>query len=137
MGVMADLSGNAPGVEKADIGERKMLDIDMDNFDQRLAAINPGLTFRVANKLGEAEGEKLGVSLKFSKMSDFEPGAVGKQIPAVAKLLEARSQLSNLLRYMDGKAAAEEQLRKLLRDPELMAAIKEQIPNEDKSSKSD
>ena len=137
MGVMADLSGNAPGVEKVDIGQRKLLDIDMDNFDQRLAAINPGLAFRVTNKLGEEAGEKLGVNLKFSKMADFEPAAVGKQIPAVAKLLEARSQLANLLRYMDGKSAAEDQIKKLLKDPELMAALKEQLPKSDKSSESE
>jgi type VI secretion system protein ImpB len=37
MGVLADLSGNASEVEKSDIGERKFLDVDMDNFDQRPA----------------------------------------------------------------------------------------------------
>jgi type VI secretion system protein ImpB len=34
-------------------------------------------------------------------------------------------QLANLMRYMDGKVAAEESLRKLLADPQLMAALKE------------
>ena len=53
MGVMADLSGNNPGVEKPDIAQRKFLDFDMDNFDARMAAIEPGVTFRVENKLGE------------------------------------------------------------------------------------
>jgi type VI secretion system protein ImpB len=32
--------------------------------------------------------------------------------------------LSNLLKYMDGKAAAEDNLKKLLSDPQLMAALK-------------
>src|SRR5258705_9639912 len=53
MGVMADLSGNTPGVEKAEIPDRKFLDFDMDNLDARLAAIQPGLSFRVDNKLGD------------------------------------------------------------------------------------
>ena len=57
-------------------------------------------------------------------MADFEPAAVASQVPAVAKLLEARQQLANLLRYMDGKVAAEETLRKLLADPQLMLALK-------------
>jgi hypothetical protein len=34
-------------------------------------------------------------------------------------------QLANLLRYMDGKVAAEDQIKKLLADPQLMAALKE------------
>ncbi len=124
MGVLADLSGNTPGVEKTDIAQRKFLDFDMDNLDARMAAIQPGVSFRVDNKLSENSTEKMGVELRFEKMADFDPAAVAKQIPAVAKLLEARMQLANLQRYMDGKVAAEDQLRKLLADPQLMLALK-------------
>ena len=124
MGVMADLSGNAPGVEKTEIAQRKFLDFDMDNLDARMAAIQPGITFRVDNKLSDNSNEKMGIDLRFDKMADFEPAAVAKQVPAVAKLLEARMQLANLQRYVDGKVAAEEQLRKLLADPQLMLALK-------------
>ena len=124
MGVMADLSGNASSVEKPEIVDRKLLEFDMDNLDSRMAAIQPGISFRVDNKLGEDSSEKMGVDLRFDKMADFDPAAVAKQVPAVAKLLEARMQLANLQRYVDGKAAAEDQLRKLLADPQLMQALK-------------
>jgi type VI secretion system protein ImpB len=124
MGVMADLSGNTPGVEKAEIADRKFLDFDMDNLDARMAAIQPGVSFRVENKLVENSGEKMGVQLRFDKMADFEPTAIARQIPAVARLLEARQQLANLQRYMDGKVDAEGYLRKLLADPQLMLALK-------------
>jgi type VI secretion system protein ImpB len=124
MGVLADLSGNTPGVEKPEIPQRKFLEFDMDNLDARMAAIQPGVSFRVANKLTDNSSDKMGVELRFEKMADFEPAAVAKQIPAVAKLLEARMQLANLQRYMDGKVAAEDQLRKLLADPQLMQALK-------------
>ncbi|WP_460450342.1 type VI secretion system contractile sheath small subunit [Alsobacter sp. SYSU BS001988] len=128
MGVMADLSGNSPGVEKEEIANRKLLDLDMDNFDKRMAAIAPGVTFRVANKLGDQEGEQLGVTLRFEKMDDFSPASIAKQVPALNKLLEARTQLANLMRYMDGKVAAESQLKKLLSDPALMAALRDKAP---------
>jgi type VI secretion system protein ImpB len=124
MGVLADLSGNTPGVEKAEIADRKFLDFDMDNLDARMAAIQPGLSYRVDNKLGDGSGEKMGIQLRFEKMADFEPGAIARQVPAVAKLLEARQQLANLQRYVDGKVAAEAQLGKLLADPQLMQALK-------------
>jgi type VI secretion system protein ImpB len=107
MGVMSDLSGNSPGVEKVDITDRKFLDIDMDNIDNRMAAIKPGVSFRVENKLSENSGEKMSINLQFNKMADFEPAAIAKQVPALAKLLEARTHLANLMRYMDGKVAAE------------------------------
>jgi type VI secretion system protein ImpB len=89
-----------------------------------MAAIQPGISFRVDNKLSEDSSEKMGVNLRFDKMADFDPAAVARQVPAVAKLLEARMQLANLQRYVDGKAAAEDQLRKLLADPQLMQALK-------------
>ena len=125
MGVLSDLSGNNPGVEKAKVEERKFLEFDMDNFDDRMAAIQPGVSMRVANKLGEDPSEKMSVNLRFEKIADFTPVALARQVPATAKLLEAREQLSNLLRYMDGKVAAEDQLKKLLADPQLMAALQQ------------
>jgi type VI secretion system protein ImpB len=124
MGVMADLSGNASEVAKPEFADRKFLDIDMDNFESRMGAMSPAVAFRVESKLGESANEKMAVKLTFNKMEDFTPGAVAKQVPALQKLLEARTQLANLLRYMDGKVSAEDALRKLLSDPDLMAALK-------------
>jgi type VI secretion system protein ImpB len=125
MGVMSDLSGNNSTIEKPKVEERKFLEFDMDNFENRMAAIQPGVTMRVENKLGDESGEKLSVNLKFEKMADFTPAAVARQVPATAKLLEAREQLANLLRYLDGKVAAEDQLKKLLSNPQLMTALNE------------
>ena len=130
MGVLSDLSGNNPGVEKAKVEERKFLEFDMDNFDNRMAAIQPGVTTRVANRLNDGSDEKISVNLRFNKMSDFTPVAVARQVPATAKLLEAREQLANLLRYMDGKVGAEDQLKKLLADPQLMAALRERATSQ-------
>jgi len=106
MGVRSDLSGNNAGVEKGKVEERKFLEFDMDNFDNRMAAIQPGVTTRVANRLNDGSDEKISVNLRFNKMSDFTPVAVARQVQATAKLLEAREQLANLLRYMDGKVGA-------------------------------
>lgn len=125
MGILSDLSGNDPGVEKQDIAERKFLEFDMDNFENRMAAIEPGVALKVENKLSGNADEKLSVNLRFKKMEDFGPAQVARQVPALAKLLEAREQLSNLLSYMDGKAAASDQLKKLLSDPQLMAALRD------------
>ena len=58
MGVLADLSGNASEVAKPDMDDRKFLDIDMDNFDKRMAAIEPAVSMKVANKLGAERGRR-------------------------------------------------------------------------------
>ncbi len=124
MAVMTDLSGNAPGVEKDVVDKRKFLDVDMENFNARMRAIQPGVAFRTKNKLSDGD-EQLPVKLRFDSMDDFRPAGIAKQVPALNKLLEARTQLSNLLRYMDGRADAEEQLRQLLSNKELMEALKD------------
>ena len=125
MGVMADLSGNASEVEKPPMADRKFANVDMDNLDAYMESVKPAVTFRVENRLSDAKNEQMGVKLTFTKMADFEPAAIARQVPAVRALLEAREQLANLQRYMDGKVAAEEKLRELLASPELMQTLKE------------
>ena len=120
MGVMSDLSGKSE-VEKKALKDRDFLDFDIDNFDSRMAAIAPRAAFNVDNKL-EGEG-KVGVDLTFKKMEDFDPGKVAKAVPALAKLLEARDQLNDLLVLMDGKENATELLEKVLKDPDLLKAM--------------
>ena len=125
MGVMSDLSGNASEVEKPEVADRTFLDFDMDNFDKRLAAIKPGVAMKVENRLSDKADEKMSVKMQFEKMEDFSPAAVARQVPSLAKLLEAREQLANLMRYMDGKVAASDELKKLLANPEMMAAVRD------------
>ena len=121
MGVMSDLSGKSL-VEKKSPDKRDFTEFDMDNFDQRMEAIAPRAAFMVDNTLS-GTGGKLGVDLTFKSMDDFSPGAFAKNIPALAKLLEARQQLNDLLLYMDGKDGAQELLDKVLKDPALLQAI--------------
>lgn len=120
MGVMSDLSGKSL-VEKKALNERDFLEFDMDNFDQRMAAIAPRAAFNVDNTL-TGEG-KIAVDLTFKSMEDFSPGAVAKAVPALAQLLEAREQLNDLMLYMDGKDGAQDLLDQLLKDPALMKAM--------------
>jgi len=120
MGVMADLSGK-PASPLAPVADRKFLAIDVDNFDARLKSMQPRVAFNVENTL-TGEGN-LAVDLTFESMDDFSPAAIARKVDALNKLLEARTQLSNLLTYMDGKTGAEALLNKLLTDPALLQAL--------------
>ncbi len=127
MGVMSDLSGKSH-VEKKSLDKRDFVEFDMDNFEQRMAAIAPRAAFNVDNTL-TGEG-KLSVDLTFKTMEDFSPGSVAKSVPALAKLLEARQELNDLMLYMDGKDGAQELLDKVLKDPALMKALAAAKPAE-------
>jgi type VI secretion system protein ImpB len=120
MGVMADLSGDAKE-PLPPVDERKFLAIDIDNFDDRMKSMKPRVAFSVPNTL-TGEGN-LSVDITFESMDDFSPAAVARKVDALAKLLEARSQLSNLITYMDGKSGAEDLINKVLNDPALLKSL--------------
>lgn len=120
MGVLADLSGK-PVESLPPVGERKFLDIDIDNFDERMKAIQPRVAFAVQNTLS-GEGQLM-VDITFESIDDFSPAAIARKVEPLARLLEARSQLANLQTYMDGKAGAEGLVNKLLQDPALMKSL--------------
>ncbi len=122
MGVLSDLSGKPrAGEDAVPIDQRKFLEIDAENFDKRLKAMSPHAAFRVPNVLTE-EGE-LSVDITFESMDDFSPAAVARKVRGLRELLEARTQLDNLLTYMDGKSGAEQLIARLIEDPALQQAL--------------
>ena len=125
MGIMSDLSGNASKVEKPPVADREFTLVSTDTLDEYMESVSPGLAINVDNKLDPEQGGKLSVNLDFKKMADLSPGGIAKQVPALNSLLEARQQLANLARYMNGKSGAQDQLKQLLADPALMAALNE------------
>ena len=122
MGVLADLSGN-PSEPLPEVAERKFLETDVDNFDDRLKSMSPRASFQVANTL-TGEGN-LSIDLTFESMDDFTPGQVAKKVEPLEKLLNARTQLNQLATYMDGKTGAEDLVARLINDPELLKELSE------------
>ncbi len=131
MGVMSDLSGK-PAEALPAVADRKALEIDVDNFDSRLKSMKPRVAFNVPNTL-TGEGN-LSVDLTFESMDDFSPAAVARKVDSLSKLLDARTQLSNLLTYMDGKTGAEELLSQALKDPALLQSLASAPKPSDKAS---
>lgn len=120
MGVLSDLSGK-PVEPLPAVSDRKLLEIDVDNFDERLKSMKPRVAFQVPNTL-TGEGN-LNVDITFESMDDFSPAAVARKVAGLDKVLEARTQLSNLITYMDGKTGAEELIAKLINDPALLQSL--------------
>ncbi len=136
MGIMADLAGKQEDPPPP-IDQRKFLEFDMDNFDDRMKAMKPRAAFRAKNTLSD-EGGELSVDLTFESLDDFSPAAVARKVEPLRKLLEARTQLSNLVTYMDGKAGAEELVSKAINDPELLKSLTSAPkPDDDKGDESD
>lgn len=112
VGIMADLSGKRSAeLPIPKVKARKFVEIDRDNFNDVMTGIAPRLAFRVPNMLQD-DGSQLNVALTFTEIDSFEPVAVLKQIPPLAKLYDARQRLNDLLAKLDGN----DELDRLLSD---------------------
>ena len=131
MGVLADLSGLSK-VPQPTAEERKFLNIDIDNFDERMKAIQPRVAFTVPNTL--SDGGVIPVDMTFESIDDFLPDAIARKVPPLAELLLARTQLANLQTYMDGKAGAESLVMNILQDKTLLASLANRPDVQDCSS---
>lgn len=134
MGVMSDLSGN-PTETLPPIEERKPLEIDIDNFDERLKSMKPRAAFNVKNTI-TGKGNLM-VDMTFESMDDFSPAALAKKVAGLDKLLDARTELANLMTYMDGKAGAEELIAKVINDPALLKSLSATAKNDSSMTKSE
>jgi type VI secretion system protein ImpB len=131
VGVMGDFSGK-PEQPLPRVKDRKLIEIDRDNFDQVLAGQKPRLAMRVDNKLTGGD-TKMGVELRFNNMQDFEPDQVVQQVEPLRKLVEARQKLNDLLSKMDGNDKLEEMLQNIITSTESQKELSSALNLEDPS----
>jgi len=123
VGIMSDLSGK-PEEPLPPMKERKFVEIDNDNFNDVLAAINPRLAFRVDNKLVD-DDSKLGVVLNFKDIDDFHPSSVVQQVDSLRKLFEVRQRLVDLIAKLDGNDDLDKLLQDIVSNTEELQEIKD------------
>lgn len=135
MGVLGDFSGQ-PSEPLARLKDRKFVEVTPDNFDSVLAGMKPRLQFAAENKLSE-EGGKIGVELQFESLEDFSPDQVARQVEPVRKLLDLRSQLSDLRGKLQANEKLDEMLQATLGDEEKLKKLGEELGSEEGSEEGD
>ena len=121
VGLMADLSGQ-PENPLPKFKERRFVEIDRDNFNDVMTKIAPRLDISVPDTL-KGEGN-LKVELHFNQIDQFEPESIVNQIPRLARLLEARQQLRDLLGKLDGNDELDALLENILQNTEDLKQVK-------------
>lgn len=137
VGVVADLAPGAQGVGER-LRDRQFIEVDVDNFDKVMGSLNPTLKISVDNKLG-GEDEKLGITMSFTEMGSFSPASVAKSVPQLARLLETRAKLNDLLAKLEGNDRLNDLLAEVVLNTEVQKMACSQITNlrETESSPSD
>ncbi|QYY33264.1 MULTISPECIES: type VI secretion system contractile sheath small subunit [Cupriavidus] len=122
VGLLADLSGH-PAEPLPKLKERRFVEIDRDNFDEIMGKIAPRLELSVPDTMKDGQSN-LKVELNFEKFSDFHPESLVGQIPRLAKLLEARQQLRDLLGKLDGNDELDSLLERIVRDADELKKVR-------------
>jgi type VI secretion system protein ImpB len=128
VGLLADLSGQ-PSNPLPKFKERRFVEIDRDNFNEVMSKIGPRLDISVPDTL-KGEGN-LKVELNFSNIDQFEPESIVNQIPRLARLLEARQQLRDLLGKLDGNDELDALLENILQNTEELKVLKDSAGGQD------
>lgn len=119
VGVVADLAcGSA---SQGSLRDRSFVTIDTENFDAVMAAMSPRLQLSVTNRL-DTEQRKLAVDLTFRELDAFTPAGVARSVPAIAKLLQTRAKLNDLLAKLEGNEPLNDLLAEVVND----AAVRDQ-----------
>ena len=129
VGVLGDFSGK-PEEPLPAMKNRKMVEIDRDNFDQVLSGMKPRLAYNVDNKLQD-DGSKMGVELKFNDIEDFEPDNIVQQVEPLRKLVEARQKLADLRSKMDGNEKLEGFLEDIISNADKQKELSDALAKEE------
>lgn len=124
VGVVADLSAGAASGDKR-LRDRAFVEIDTENFDRVMAAMKPALTLKVPDRM-RGEGQ-IGVDLKFSDLDSFSPQAVAAAVPQLARMLETRARLNDLLAKLEGNEQLNELLAEVVLNSEIQVRAKREL----------
>ncbi len=78
------------------VEDRDPVSVDKDNFNDVLKAQGLEMTLNVPNRLSDEEDAQMAVNLKFNSLKDFEPDAIVRKVPELAKLMDLREALKAL-----------------------------------------
>ena len=123
VGLLADLSGQ-PVKPLPKLRDRRMVEIDRDNFNEIMGKIAPRLDLSVPDAMKGTGNLK--IELNFKTFEDFHPEALVTQVPRLAKLLEARQQMRDLLAKLDGNDELGTLLENIIQSTEELTSLRSQ-----------
>lgn len=106
--------------------DRKAVNVDKDNFNDVMKGHKVSVDINVKNTLSGKSGEEISAKLKFDTLKDFDPDAVARQVPELAKMMELREALAALKGPLGNFPAFRKKIEEIIKDP----AAREKILNE-------
>jgi len=102
--------------DETPLEERKPVQVDKDNFNDVMRAMDLKLDVMVKNTLAEGDDEEMTASLKFDSLKDFGPEAIAAQVPELQQMLALREALTALKGPLGNMQGFRKKLQSLLTD---------------------
>lgn len=99
------------------VEDRDPVSIDKDNFNDVLKGQGLELSLNVPNALSGKEDEQLAVKMKFESLKDFDPDAIARNVPELAKLMDLREALKALKGPLANVPEFRKKVQELIKDP--------------------
>lgn len=99
------------------VEDRKAVNIDKDNFNDVMKGHKVAVDVNVKNTLSGKDGEEISAKLKFDTLKDFDPDAVARQVPELAKMMELREALAALKGPLGNFPAFRKKIEEIIKDP--------------------
>lgn len=99
------------------VEDRDPVSIDKDNFNDVLKGQGLELKLNVPNALSGKEGDQMAVQMKFESLKDFDPDAIVRNVPELAKLMDLREALKALKGPLANVPEFRKKVQELIKDP--------------------
>ena len=100
------------------VENRDPVSVDKDNFNDVLKGQGLELKLNVPNRVSGKEDEQLAVNMKFESLKDFDPDAIVRSVPELAKLMELREALKALKGPLANVPEFRKKVQELVKDPD-------------------
>lgn len=111
--VMGDFTSRT---DDTPLEQRKAVNVDKDNFNDVMKNHKVAIDINVKNTLAGKGGE-MAANLKFQTLKDFDPDAIARQVPELAKMLELREALAALKGPLGNFPAFRKKIEAIIKDP--------------------
>jgi type VI secretion system protein ImpB len=106
--------------------QRKVVEINKNNFNDVLAAYNVNVKMTVNDKLSGEDGGQLSVSVPISHINDFKPEAIARNVPELNRILELREALRGT-KAAFAKSDFKKKLKEILNDEDKVNKLMDQL----------
>jgi type VI secretion system protein ImpB len=134
VGVLGDFTGK-PEEPLPKLKERKFVEVTPYNFDSVLSGMKPHVSLSVKNKLSnKPDAGNLQVEFRPTKLADFEPQNVAKQVPDLQALLDLRTRLNDLSGRLQGNDEFDELLLSAITNTEKLEKLRQKAAKKDEAN---